>query len=252
LIDQFSMFDVYNEDMKRINWLFSLVLVSLSMISCSEKEGEDGNILIIDLKHKVGNNPLAFDSVMYQNEAGNNYNITGLRYYLSNIEFWNGDDIIYQSEEIFHIDAKSAENKIELEEIPLGKYTTMKYLIGIGEEMNVEGALPNEEKHDLMLWPKQMGGGYHFMKMEGYYYDASENQFGYAIHLGTSIGLMEGQMEVNVEIDDSYNDVNISFNVNNLFDDPSYDFVLDGAYTMGVSNLMSSIAKNGEDVLELN
>jgi hypothetical protein len=41
-----------------------------------------------------------------------------------------------------------------------------------------------------MAWPTAMGGGYHFLKMEGHYLDSLNTNQGYAIHIGKNENLM--------------------------------------------------------------
>ena len=41
-----------------------------------------------------------------------------------------------------------------------------------------------------MAWPTAMGGGYHFMKVEGHYLDTSNTIQGFAIHLGKNNNLV--------------------------------------------------------------
>ncbi len=228
-----------------------LILMFFSIIGCSDKDSKDTSRLTLELRHTVDGEPLIFNTELYENEAGNSYKVTGLRYYLSGIKLWNGDQLMYTSEEIFYIDGEEEITKLELEGVEEGEYSSMTYLIGIVDEENIIGNLPNEDIHDQMVWPEPMGGGYHFMKMEGYYYDENNEQFGFAIHQGTSIGRIEGELVGDFSYFEEDNNLKLNCNMNNLFDEPEvYNFEIDGAHTMGVEYLMGKIAQNGADILE--
>lgn len=101
-----------------------------------------------------------------------------------------------------------------------------------------------------MAWPDAMGGGYHFMKMEGYFLDKSGlNKNGYAMHLGNNFNLIKVDINIPISITGETQNKTLTMNINEWYKNPSfYDFEIDGNYSMGVPNAMSKLAQNGKDV----
>ncbi len=236
-----------------VRYLFFKLLVLFVVFGCAKDENSEESSLDIQLTHLVDGVPLVLGDELYQNTAGNHYKVVGLRYYISEIALWQNDEVIYQSEEIFYVNANDgATFELNLKNVKPGSYSAMTYLVGISDERNNHGELPNEEIHNQMIWPEPMGGGYHFLKMEGYYYNEESNQFGFAIHQGTSAALVKGNITQQFDLNEGVNNFSLNHNVNSWFDSPYvYDLSIDEAYTMGDSLSMAIIANNGVDVLEL-
>jgi hypothetical protein len=102
-----------------------------------------------------------------------------------------------------------------------------------------------------MLWPDVMGGGYHFLKLEGKYLDSLKNEKGIAIHIGLNSSLVNHH-PINSDIkivENNTSSVKLAMNLNEWFMNPyTFDFNRDGNYTMGDSTAMNFIKNNGNDV----
>lgn len=228
-----------------------LLVLSFLMISCDKNE--DISELKLRIDHRVDGEILELETDLYQNTAGNNYKVLNLKYYISDIKLWRNDILVKEIEDIHYVDASlMGEYTLVFPNLDPGDYTGISYLIGLSEENNVSGGLENTIANNNMQWPDILGGGYHFLKFEGYFYPENSDQQGYAVHLGTSIGLVEGELHSDIQIKEGETMINLAFELNNLFDNPyDYDLSIDGSHTMGDSVLMSKIAQNGRDVLEI-
>ena len=208
-----------------------------------------GNIQI-NINYNVDSSPLSFDTVFYKNEAGNTYNVSRLQYYISRLRFYKNDVLTYSIDSIFYIDARVIKtNTILLSDVPSFNYDKIDFNIGIVNELNSHNKLPTTSENLAMEWPDGMGGGYHFLKLEGHFVDSSID-YGYAMHIGTNN--MQPNCSVKKELYvpiKSAAVLNLVMNVNEWFKNPyTYNFSTDGVYSMGNMALMRKLQSNGNDV----
>jgi hypothetical protein len=102
-----------------------------------------------------------------------------------------------------------------------------------------------------MEWPVLMGGGYHFMMLEGHFADSSGTP-GFAMHLGTNASLCPVNITDTFSLTQDDFTLHINMNINEWFRTPYvYDFNVDGNYIMGNIQSMSKIAANGFDAFTI-
>lgn len=234
------------------------VVIVLFFAQCQKDENisheAKTGALQLRLSHSVDGQPLQFDTLLYKNASGTMYSVSQLHYYISDIIFSKNGGEQWKSDSIFYIDASQKISERTLLSVPDGKYTQMTFNIGLSEKHNKDGHLPGTLENLNMAWPTVMGGGYHFMKLEGYYADSSGSQFGYAMHLGTNAALTQHNpivMSITITAGNT-STLNLSMNLNEWFTHPSrYDFKLDGNYTMSDTTLIKLISNNGKDVFSI-
>ena len=233
------------------------ILLSLTFLSITCKKEITPNLieqgsLLIQLNHNVKGQLLIFDSLIYSNNSGNVYSVSKLHYYISAIKLVNSDNnTVFQTKGIYYVNARIAYNAIYISGIPKGNYKTISFLIGIDTVQNISNALPMNFENIEMVWPDEMGGGYHFLKLEGRYLNSSQSSRGYAMHTGTNMALTKHLPIVcNLNIvNQQESTLSLSMDVNSWFDSPSdYNIQKQGNYTMGINDLMLIIANNGKDV----
>jgi hypothetical protein len=225
--------------------------------SCkNDKEETDflstGNVQL-NITHEVDGEALLFDSLIYQNAAGNYYSVSRLQYYLSNAVLKTATGKTVFTKGFHYIDATRGDEKITLPNIPAGTYTSIQFLIGLDSLTNQSYNLPNTLDNINMSWPDVMGGGYHFIKLEGQYLNTNGAPKGYAMHLGTNAALVRHQ-PLNILLTVEQNktsQLTLAMNINAWYTQPyNYNFITDGNYTMGIPELMQLIRNNGKDVFE--
>lgn len=207
--------------------------------------------LKLELIHEVDDKPLAYDTLLYINAAGNRYSVTRLFYYLSAFRFVPVSGATVYTRDVFYVDA-SRKQDILLTGIPAGFYKGFQPVIGIDAALNVHGKLTNSIENINMLWPDEMGGGYHFLKLEGRYDNAQKQINGFSVHLGTNEALVNHQfIPLTFEVSEGkITTIRLFMNLNEWFaNDYQFDFNKDGNYTMGIAGLMKLVANNGKDVL---
>jgi hypothetical protein len=117
--------------------------------------------------------------------------------------------------------------------------------------LNKTDALPANTENISMVWPDAMGGGYHFMKMEGYFKDGTTTP-GYAMHLGTNACKFNCKVYSSININNDTHNLNMEMNINEWYRNPqNFNFNTDGNYIMGNMPLMMKIVNNGFDVFKI-
>lgn len=236
--------------------IFKIICMMLfAFISCKKDKEITPVVLDADIQlsisHNVNGASLYFDSLAYTNDAGNIYEINKLEYYVSNITFFRNDSVIYKNKNVYYINAQSTNNHtILLNSVPFGNYSRVTFNVGLDSIHNLDYFLPNTTENINMVWPTIMGGGYHFLKLEGHYLIAAVPS-GYAIHLGN-------KSIVNCIINDGFilssnnTSLELKMDINEWYKTPQlYNFNTDGNFTMGDSLLMNKIAANGYNAFSI-
>ncbi len=160
----------------------------------------------INIGYSINDKPLITDTLCYTNEAGNEFMITEIQWFLSNIQLlgqdgkWHTlkqldvmDDGLKKTEHIFYIDTDIPESHtLHGQKIPIGHYSLLRFTFGLDENDNQTGIFNNPPESE-MFWPPMLGGGYHYMKLNGRYVDEEGQLAPLAIHLG--IGQNENHTE---------------------------------------------------------
>ena len=235
-------------------WLSCLAVMSVFIFqSCSEKEDSAVPLteLVIGIQHSVGGKSLVFDSVMYENEAGEKYGISKLKYYLSTLRFYQGGRQVLLVDTVLYVDARKT-TTLRVPNVPAGTYDSIVVHVGVPPAFNHHENLPVTSENLAMQWPDGMGGGFHFLMLEGHWVDGPD-QFGFAMHLGTDPYLVTSVIRAVPVIKGGIeHKLTIVMDANEWFKTPTtYSFSEDGVYTMGVPALMRTIADNGGDVLSI-
>lgn len=136
----------------------------------------------------------------YTNTLGENYNVTMLKYYLSNFELFNDDTAIAVNDTYFLVDeADAATTELPLPNIPEGYYKGLRFMIGVdvNKYNDLTGQAPGSITGPLdpannMMW--QWSTGYIHFKMEGSYGPSLDSLYFY--HIGGMSGQYSGQRMV--------------------------------------------------------
>lgn len=236
--------------MKQVFYIFFVGLLIVSCRKDTVKQASAG--LQLQVKFNVDSSPVQFDTLCYRNVAKQTYSLSHLEFFISNIVLHSAEgDVV--TDQVYYINARDiSTTNILLNNLPARHYTGISCLIGLDSLHNQTGALYPSKENNGMYWPVQMGGGYHFMKLEGRV-KSGDSSLGYAMHLGQNANVVHSNLSGNFQLYDDYTNVLIlTMNVDSWFDTPYvYDFFVDGRYTMSYSALMQKLKANGIDVLNL-
>jgi hypothetical protein len=70
-----------------------------------------------------------------------------------------------------------------LDEIPTGTFEKISFTFGISQQKNQSLMFVNPPE-SLMFWPELLGGGYHYMKLNGKWIDTLNQESPFNFHLG--------------------------------------------------------------------
>lgn len=250
--------------------LTNLLIAAIFLFSCDSNDAiPETSQLELSFDYNVDGTPLVFDELNYQNEAGNTYEVTELMWFISDIYLIKSDNsrIHLTSDQqqldwAVYIDTNDETTSSVLfdTEIPVGEYTHLELVFGFDSEKNESYMYPNPPESN-MLWPENLGGGYHYMKFNGFWIDLEDQRNPFNFHLG--IGRVEEGEEVNF-VDNSFKKlllvedmvfekdkilkIRLTQNLNEWFDNPTvYDFNIFGERIMMNQEAMGAGVTNGRN-----
>lgn len=234
-----------------------MFMLAVTVLSACRKEKENvipvpttGDVAV-SVGYHVDDKQLLFDSVMYTNAAGNIYSVTKVQYYLSRFRFYIGGSVKYSSDTIVYADAAQS-TSFMFRNLPAIAYDSVSFYIGLDEAQNISNSLPATAENINMGWPDMMGGGYHFLKLEGHWVDTT-GKLGYAMHIGKNGFLVRSSVKKNITVQGGKtSDMKLIMNINEWFESPhTYNMAKDGVYSMGNASLMKKLSENGVDVFTM-
>jgi hypothetical protein len=144
--------------------------------------------------HQVGGSPMAIATsstdTPYTDAAGDRFGVTVLKYFISDVELTYADGGTWRVPGAHYVDHDVAPTRTYAlgDDAPVGALTSMSFVMGLRPALNVTGAF-TQPPESLMEWPVMMGGGYHFMKFEGWYVNAAGQPFQFRAHSGALMGI---------------------------------------------------------------
>ena len=227
--------------------LLTLTVIGLVLTSC-EKDKPIATDITINFTHTVDGSDLITNSMIYTNEAGENYDVQTLKYLISNITLH--DDLGYTVLKDIHFIDISDESTFSFtyDNVPNNNYYAISYRMGFDTTKNISNLYVNENYHTAMAWPDMMGGGYHYMKLEG---DFNDSLSGYGTHTGGTMGMDYSFNNIDdislIVTDDLGNvDVNINMEINNWYKTPNQiEFSTYGMGIMGNMQMQMDLKQNG-------
>ncbi len=211
----------------------------------------------VTMKHSVDGSELQFDQVLYTNAAGNEYEVTKLVYFISDIRFNKADDTGFSIEGIKYVDAEDplTMNWATGKELPEGNYISVSFVVGITNQNNISGMFSSLPESN-MEWPANNGGGYHYMKLE-----QTSDGNPYLTHHGPTAGIdfsstltipFAQALKINKADNKSKLNITLDMNINNWYNDPVYDFTVWGSAIMMNLNAQQALKDNTGDLFEMN
>lgn len=160
-----------------------------------------GVSVTIQLEHRVGGLPLGESMVdtPFTNAAGNAFGVTRLVYFLSDVTLTprgGAPAVAAGAHYVDHEEPATREIELSLEE-GVSELASLTFTFGLPPEANVSGAFVTAPE-SLMEWPESMGGGYHYMKLEGFWSHGDGEVVPFKAHSGAAGGT---DYSVAVELD---------------------------------------------------
>lgn len=123
------------------------------------------------------------NKIQFTNENGEELSIERLRYLISNITFTNENNEILSLRGYNLVDFVNGENLISIPSgtIPSDRYKNVSFTFGFNNNDNYN----NYPDLNAANWfvPEMLGGGYHYMQLEGRFINEASVETGYAYHV---------------------------------------------------------------------
>ncbi|SHK76282.1 hypothetical protein SAMN05444266_10160 [Chitinophaga jiangningensis] len=147
----------------------------LSLMACSKSENNQTIVppatyssLQLSFSNYVGNVPLQRNAGTYTNAARETYTISKFLYYISNFQLVDSSGKVTTLPPRYFLvdDAIDSTKKIILDSVPVGRYTAIRWLIGVDSIRNVSGVQAGAlAPENGMFWT--WNSGYIMAKLEG-------------------------------------------------------------------------------------
>ncbi len=259
--------------------LLLLLLLTVFLGSCKEEENppvQDTGKIVIQFHHRYNNEYVGFDNLHYINKAGNQMMFSEIQYFISDVTLHYTDDrayLINKWKDIHYVDSDipSTQTWEVYDSIPAGIIDSISFTFGINEEKNQSYMYVNPPE-SLMFWPDILGGGYHYMKINGKWLNEQQQLSPFNFHLGIGqiydnqqqiTGFIQNYFHVGVTLPvySSYilkiepgqeSAIAIAMNVERWFEGPNtWDFNYWGGDIMQNQAAMQTACENGRDVFTL-
>jgi hypothetical protein len=252
--------------MKHITYFLSLSLACflLLLTSCGDDEIKSVAPQFV-FQHNINGSELQRSVMNYTNQAGNVYEVDELQYFISEITLTKADGQLVKitSDSAIHyvdLDVPSTLKWNPAEKIPAGEYKSISFVFGINEPKNKSGLFVNPPERD-MFWPDMMGGGYHYMKMNGKWKATGDVVTPFNFHLGIGMN-MDGTvfyqnyftvtLPLNIHTATLGNVFTVTMNIEKWFEAPNvWDWNVIGGQIMMNQMAMSKVAENGVNAFKV-
>jgi len=174
---------------KLLSPVFLLLLLFIGFSGCREKEKiPQATSFKIQFLHHVDGNTLVPDSMIYTNAAGNNYEVTDVMYFISDLCLYQSNGTVIRPASWDDIHYVDIHNPGSLEwlvsnDAPSGNYDSITFIFGISEAKNQSFMFVNPPEVN-MAWPEVLGGGYHYLMLNGWWKDTQAVRRSFNFHLG--------------------------------------------------------------------
>lgn len=210
-------------------------------ITIPEKEGK------LQLSHRANGQLLSVDPFIYQTANMQAFGVSKVHYILSKLSWVHQNGSVYTLDGPWFIDAlTNGDVYLPLPKLANGNYQ-FTCTLGLDSSMNSSYFWDNLNGFVGMAWPDPMGGGYHFLKLEGQYQLANQQIGGYAFHLGKSKFAIRHQV---VSMDYKQGDtLQLQMQLERWFGPPNlWDFAQQMNHTMTNDSAMQLLSQNGQTV----
>lgn len=267
--------------MKHFNQLLSAIIASLFLVfvltSCEDEEDNIETKIVevasstksysinFHFENLANGNPIQLNTSNkpYTNAMGQSFNITRLRYLISEVQLHQSNGVSFTFPGYHLVDASDTSTLVYApsEKIPAGTYTGISFNFGFDRLSNQNNIYADLNTANWN-WPMMLGGGYHFMQFEGKF-DTSGVEGGFATHMGTArnIGINDTTFEDNhfrVELTNAAlsinenTDISLQMNVEQWYENPyKWDFKVYNMPIMPVYDAQRKLNLNGPSVFTL-
>jgi hypothetical protein len=245
--------------------IFALLIIVL-IWSCEEKEKDIPGSITMRFEHRINHQPLIYDSLIYVNKAGNPFMVNEIQYFISRLDFFKDGKAYHSLPDWNHYVDTDIEStwtwKLD-NEFELGDYDSIAFNFGFDDTDNASFMFTDPPESN-MLWPEPLGGGYHYMKLNGKWQTANGELKAFNFHMGRGqqyqpdTAFIDNSFRVSLPgsafnvSSNSKIEVILTMNIENWFQNPhTYNFDLVGGQIMQNQEAMNMGKENGQDVFSV-
>jgi hypothetical protein len=231
--------------------------ITLLQVGCGDDDNPNAPAaspgrVTVELRHVVNGEAVVFDDIRYTNAAGDEYSVVRLEYLLSNLALHAADGSIHGVRGPFYNDARTAASlQHVLEQVPSASYDAISFTFGLDETTNVSDAFLEEPWNSRMAWPFPLGGGYHYMILDGFVRDPAGDRT-HNTHLGRT------QQEPHffhvvlpidtIAVDGNESSVRVTMEISEWYTGPNDYTFPQNPFIMDMPTLQQSLMQNGGSV----
>lgn len=155
--------------------------------------------LIVEFEPMVGTEALVMGTKTYTNAAGNTFNVTTWKFYISNVKLTKTDNsVVTISDSYYLVDESTvAGSMIEIKNVPFGDYKAISFMLGVDSARNVSGAQTGAlDPANGMFWT--WSSGYIMAKMEGTSPQSPDVANKLTFHIGGFSGANSSLKNINI------------------------------------------------------
>ena len=248
--------------------LWAILPLCLLGSECRKKEAFGK--LSLHFSFSVDERELQVGKMIYTNALGNLYQVDDVRCFISDIQLFydHGKQLsITDNKSIHYIDCSiSSTLQWDISDyIPARNYDSIRFTFGLPPVKNISNSFVNPPESN-MAWPRELGGGYHYMQINGKWDNGGSNSpfllhtgIGTIYHPDSSVQYIHNHFtvtlpEANIVVaPDKMSTITLNMNINNWFSNPQdFDLRLWADKPIMQSQEAQSILKgNGWDVFSV-
>jgi len=251
--------------MKKIFFISAIVFL---LAGCGNKKEAGG--LGLEFTHVVDGKDLILNQLIYTNAAGNIYQVNEVKYFISNLYLvkTNNEWVKITRDDGIHYVDLAFPNTLTwyLSNLETGDYKGISFIFGLNEADNQSNRFVNSPEKDF-FWSSVLGGGYHYLQINGKWKDGDGNLKNMNFHAGigqlyknkvTAIDSIYAfihnyfrvDLPIDFEIENSKTTkLNLVMNIDKWFSTPIvYDHNYFGSGIMQNQEAQEVIRQNGKNV----
>ncbi len=203
------------------------------------------------------------NTIKFQNQNTDELSIERLRYLISKITFIkaDGETIVLDGYNLIDLSNSESLTYQLPNSIPVGEYSNVSFTFGFDNNDNIDGIYSDLNSASWNV-PIMLGGGYHFMQLDGKFINNSSNVQGFQYH---AIRAVDKSDPENLVFQDTFftvnlgglvirnnSEININMNIAEWFKDP-YLWDLNQFNSMLMPNFEAQLKMydNGQNVFSL-
>jgi len=262
--------------------LISVSASFLFLFGCPPKHDvpEPAGKIKFVFEHFVDGNAAIFDQMVYTNAAGNNWELVRAQWFLSDfcLNRKDGTKLNLDQWTFYHYIDTDIPGSFSWEpedSIDIGEYESISFVFGFTGAKNKPFMFVNPPESQ-MFWPYNLGGdsgGYHYMKIDGFWKDTNGSRVPFNFHLGVgqyqdangvrltdskgNYFFVQNWFKVTLPAsfiveDSSKTEITLRMNMENWFKNPNvYNHNLWGPDVMENQRALKVIKENGQDVFSI-